>query len=262
VVADTLPVAQSNAQQTASYLKDLTKASLGGLALNRSIQEMTTASLSAVEHAASLGAEQESLSVELEANRNALAEAVAAYDKLSTVYADGVLTSSVNGDVGAEVASVGQVLSAGGNGVANIYTGENFVLAYLPDSYLSDVVEGQAVAVKARNVVFNAMVARVLPVAEALPGDLQAPNRMHERGRLLRIALSDPNELPVDQHVSLASCFGADCRAGLLKIVRESLDGALLRADQILSSASDSIRDALASTSSLARQLLGADAAR
>jgi len=153
---------------------------------------MTSASLSATEHVASLQAEQRSLSAELDADRIALAQAASAYDELSATYADGVLYASAGGDIGASVAPVGQTLSKGSGGIAAIFTGESFVLAYVPDAYLFEVSEGQTVGVRARNEVLNGRIDRILPFAESLPSDLQAPNRMLERGRLMRIALIDP----------------------------------------------------------------------
>lgn len=169
VITDTLSLAKSSAVETASYLNDLNKARAAGLAINRSVQEMTSASLSATEHVASLQAEQRSLSAELDADRIALAQAASAYDELSATYADGVLYASAGGDIGASVAPVGQTLSMGSGGIAAIFTGESFVLAYVPDAYLFEVSEGQTVGVRARNEVLNGRIDRILPFAESPP---------------------------------------------------------------------------------------------
>ena len=217
VITDTLSLAKSSATETASYLNDLNKARAAGLAINKSVQEMTSASLSASERVASMQAEQRSLSAELAADRIALAQAVSAYDELSATYADGVLYASASGDIGASVAPVGQALSTGSGGVADIFTGESFVLGYVPDAYLFEVSEGQIVGVKARNKILNGRIDRILPLAQPLPSDLQAPNRMLERGRLVRIALIDPSQLPVDQHVQITTCFQNDCHVGVFQ---------------------------------------------
>jgi len=216
VIVNTLPLANSSAAQTATYLNELNQAHANGLALNKSLQAMTSASLSASEHVASLQAEQAALSIELDANRLALAQAASAYSDLSANYADGALYASVSGDIGASVASAGQALSTGGGGIADIYTGESFVLAYVPDSYFLNILEGQTVGVFARNEIVNGRIDRILPLTETLPNDLQAPNRMLERGRLVRIALKEPNQLPVDQRVQVTTCFQNDCHVGVL----------------------------------------------
>ena len=130
---------------------------------------MTAASLAATEHVATLQAEQRSLSAELYADRIAVGQAVSAYDELTAIYADGALYASASGDIGSSVASVGQTLAMGSTGIASIFTGESFVLAYVPDAYLFDVEEGQTVGVKARNEILNGRIDRILPFAESPP---------------------------------------------------------------------------------------------
>src|SRR5215469_4675557 len=229
IIIDTLALAKSSADETASYLNDLNKARAAGLAINKSVQEMTSASLAATEHVAGLRAEQRSLSAELDADRIALAQTTSAYEELSATYADGILYAPASGDIGASVAPVGQALSTASGGIADIFTGESFVLAYVPDGYLFEISEGQTVGVRARNEVLNGRIDRILPLAEPLPSDLQAPNRMLARGRLVRIALIDPNQLPVDQHVQVTTCFQNDCHIGVFQVSLKQTHTALAR---------------------------------
>jgi multidrug resistance efflux pump len=217
VILGTLPLAKSSAERAADFLQDLDRAHATGLAVRKSLQEMTSASLSAAEHASGLEAEQSSLSLELDAHRAALERVISAYDELSATYADGILYASVSGDIGATVAPVGQAVSTANGAVADIFTGKSFVLAYLPDSYLFEISAGQPVAVKAGHEVLNGRIERILPLVQNLPGDLQLPNRALERGRLVRIALSASNELPLDQRVRVTNCFLSDCRLGLMQ---------------------------------------------
>jgi hypothetical protein len=60
----------------------------------------------------------------------------------------------------------------------------SFVLAYIPESYLFDVEEGQKVAVKARGQMVVGYIEKVLPVTEALPPEFQLPNKTRGRYRL------------------------------------------------------------------------------
>jgi len=231
IVAETLPIAEESARRTTAFLQTLTDARMRGLVVNRSLQEMTVAALNATERAATFQAEQESLAEELEANKNALREAGAAYESLKTLYGDGVLYAGVSGDIGSEVAAVGQVLTPGNGAVAVIYTGEDFVLAYVPDAYLSEIAEGQKVGVKMRGKVFNARIQRILPINAALPADLQNPNRLRERGRLVRIELTDPNALAIGQKVEITRCFAEDCRLGPLRALWQGLLGMFASSD-------------------------------
>jgi len=223
IVTETLPIAEESARRTSAFLQTLADARMRGLVVNRSLQEMTVAALNATERAATFQAEQESLAEELEANKNALLEASTAYESLKTLYNGGILSAGVSGDIGSDIAAVGQVLTPGNGAVAQIYTGENFVLAYVSDAYLSDIVEGQKVGVKMRGEVFNARVERILPINAALPADLQNPNRLRERGRLVRIQLTDPNALAIGQKVEITRCFAEDCRLGPLQAAWQRL---------------------------------------
>jgi multidrug resistance efflux pump len=217
VVAETLPMAETSANQTSAFMTDLMKASARGLAVNRSLEEMMTASLTALERVATLRAERDALPGELEADWNALNEVKAAYQRLSALYAGGALYANASGIVGSNVAAIGEVIAPGSRGIADIYTGTSFVLAYLPDSYLFNIAEGQTVGVKARNTIFNAMIDRVLPITATLPDDLQNPNKARERGRLVRIALLEPNQLPIEQQIKVIGCYVADCRVGFVQ---------------------------------------------
>lgn len=229
VIVDTLPLAKASAERSAAYLEDLRQAETNGLTVRKSLQEMTSASLSAAERAVGLRAEQDSLSIELDANRAALERVTASSNELSATYADGALHASVSGDIGANVAAIGQTLSLGNGGVADIFTGKSFVLAYMPDSYLFDISEGQSVAVKARNEVQNGRIERILPLAQTLPGDLQLPNRALERGRLVRIAMPASDELPVDQRVRVSGCLMDDCRTGFTQAVVQKVASSIGR---------------------------------
>jgi multidrug resistance efflux pump len=212
VVSEALPLAKKSAERAAAFLQDLDHAQASGLALRKSLQEMTSASLSAAEHAATLEAEQNSLRLELSANRTAFEEVIAAHKEMTSTYSNGTLYASASGHVGPNVAKVGDRLSTSSSAVANIYTGRSFVLAYLPDSYLFQISAGQQVAVKAGNQMLTGRVERLLPLSENLPSDLQLPNRATERGRLVRIALPGSDELPTDQRVRVTTCFTDDCR--------------------------------------------------
>src|SRR6266478_124298 len=160
-------LAELNVTQTEGFLNALQKAGTNGLTVSKNLQEMTSASVQAWERHLSLKAEQGSLGIEIEANKKALDQVSAAYDDLQRAYNNGVLYTAVSGYIGANVAMVGEVLSGGKDRIAHIYTGSTFVLAYIPESYLFDVEEGQKVAVKARGQTVAWYIGKVLPVTEA-----------------------------------------------------------------------------------------------
>jgi hypothetical protein len=123
-------------------------------------------------------------------------------------------------DGGREIVRVGEVLSGANDRIASIYTGPSFVLAYIPESYLFDVEEGQKVAVKARGQTIVGDVEKVLPVTEALPPEFQLPNRARGRGQLVRIALPGKAEFAMDQKAHVSGCLFENCKTGVSAAVK------------------------------------------
>jgi len=219
ITAEVMPVAVDSAREITGYFEELKRAKEAGLALGRSVQQMAVVALDAIERSAKVRAEKKSLALELDANRTALSEVASAYELLSGAYRDGVLYAPISGDIGPEIASVGQVLAAEGRAVAKIYTGGRYVLAYLPESYRFDINEGEAVGLKVRNEILKGKIERLFPVAGALPSEFQASGQKQERGQLMRIAVEDASLLPVNQRVQVTGCILSGCESGFLRLV-------------------------------------------
>jgi multidrug resistance efflux pump len=215
VVTTLLPLAQSSAAEAQAFLNKVQSAGANGLAVSKTLAELAALSVQASERSLSLKAEQVSLEIEMKANAAALQQVSAAYDDLQQIYGNGILNAPVSGYVGATVAMVGEVLSGGNDRIASIYTGPSFVLAYIPESYLFDVEEGQKVSVKTRGQTIVGDVEKVLPVTEALPPEFQLPNRARGRGQLVRIALLDKAEFPIDQKAHVSGCLFENCKTGV-----------------------------------------------
>ncbi|MGO9486747.1 MAG: HlyD family secretion protein [Rhodomicrobium sp.] len=221
VIASTLSIAETSAGQANAFLQELTKAKQQGLAVWRTNQEISAAYLIAADKAASLRAESDSLASELAANLSGLEEVSQSLFELKRVYNGGVLTASVSGVVGPAISVSGQVLS-GQNSITDIYTGESYVLAYLPDSYLFDISEGERVCVKAHNQTLNAEIERILPITEAVPPEFQIPSKVRDRGQLAKIAITDGTAFAIGQKISVTGLLTSDCRSGLGALVKRS----------------------------------------
>jgi multidrug resistance efflux pump len=220
VVTTLLPLAESSAAEAQAFLNKVQSAGANGLAVSKTLAELAALSVQASERSLSLKAEQVSLEIEMKANAAALQQVSAAYDDLRQIYGNGILNAPVSGYVGATVAMVGEVLSGGNDRIASIYTGPSFVLAYIPESYLFDVEEGQKVSVKTRGQTIVGDVEKVLPVTEALPPEFQLPNRARGRGQLVRIALLDKAEFPIDQKARVTGCLFESCRTSVSAAVK------------------------------------------
>lgn len=207
-----LPLAEANLAEVQTFLDRLKTADRKGLATGRTLYDIALQRVTASERAMTLKAETESVKMEIQGNIEALREVSAAYDNLQIAYNHGALLSPVDGYVGGDVRSVGQVLEIGAR-VANIHSGDSFVLAYLPENYLFNVEEGQRVGIRIRGENVPSRIERVLPVTEALPPEFQLPNRQRERGQLVRISIPDglKNDYAVDQKVRVRGCLTHDC---------------------------------------------------
>ncbi len=220
VVAALLPMAEANTEQGQSFLDSLMAAGAKGLAVAKSIQELSSLQISAAERSLSLKSETTAVETELRGTQAALEEISKTYASIKETYDNGILTAPVDGYIGSPVAAVGEVLSGNSAKVAHIYSGTTFALAYLPESYLFDVEEGQKVGVKVRSGTIPATIEKVLPVTEALPPEFQLPNRVRERGQLVRISLEGNGQFAMDQKVRVTSCLRSDCKDSLTELVK------------------------------------------
>ena len=232
-----LPMAKVAAESANAYMDTLQKANANGLALARSMQQMSTAQVQAMDKLLSLEAEKTSLETEITANQGALQQVSSAYADLQRTYGSGVLTAPASGYVGSHVGMVGEVLSAGTTPVANIYAGTSYVLAYIPENYLFDVDEGQKVSIKGRGRTATGYIERVLPVTDALPPEFQLPNRVRGRGQLVRVELSQPKDFALDEKVRLTSCYMDKCGLGVSEIIEAAIPDFLRGGNRALATA-------------------------
>ena len=211
VVDALLPLAEANNKQAKVFLDQLRKASADGMAVNKSLQEIMASSLLASERLLSMQAERISIDPQAEVNKKAMDQVSAAYDDLERSYDHGTLYAPASGYIGSQVAMVGEVLSPGKDEIANLFTGPNFVLAYIPESYWFDVEPGQRVAVQLRGQTLVGSIEAVLPVTDALPPEFQLPNKVRGRGQLVRVILPNNDDLVVGQKTLVTSCYVSNC---------------------------------------------------
>jgi multidrug resistance efflux pump len=223
VIDSIASIAATSAEEANALLAELKQAKQKGLAVWRSTQEISSAHALAADKAASLTAERASLGEELAANELALQETNQSFDELKRAYNGGLLVAAVDGVVGPAVSVPGQVLN-GQNSVTDIYTGASFALAYLPDSYLLDVAEGQRVCVKAANRTIDGQIEKVLPVTEAVPAEFQIPSKVRERGQLAKIRIGDGDGFAIGQKISVTASVSGDCNLGVASLLKQALN--------------------------------------
>ena len=94
-----------------------------------------------------------------------------------------------------------------GQDMFKVYSGEPYILAYLPDRYIFDVKKGDRVNVSTGSVSASGKIDEVLPVADALPPEFQNIFKPRDRSRLVKISLSSRSAFAVSQKVYITGAW-------------------------------------------------------
>jgi multidrug resistance efflux pump len=185
-----LPLAEQNVQRSEKIMNMILSGRRQELVNNKTLMDISTQNMINQNQRASLRAENTSLQAEIDANQYGLNQAKRAHYALAKVYNKGKLYATMDGIVGNDLAVPGQVLTSSNNSVASIYHGDSYVLAYLPDTLLWSVKRGDALMVSGDHQV-RVKVDQVLPITAQLPPEMQDPNTIKGRGRLLKLYLTE-----------------------------------------------------------------------
>jgi multidrug resistance efflux pump len=142
----------------------------------------------------SLKAEQPVLNEELHTLSAALAEAEGAIADLRKLYDSGRLRAPIDGLISRVIANKGSVARAG-DPIIELYSEQRFVLGYVPNGTLYRVTIGEQVQIKVGLQTYRGIIARVEPVAQALPREFQRAFEPVETQQLIRVEFA-PGEVP------------------------------------------------------------------
>jgi hypothetical protein len=143
------------------------------------------------------------LQEQLSSLNNALADADDAIAKLKALYSDGIVQSPVSGSIGAIVPSVGNVYRPG-EPILSIYSGDPYVLVYLPRRYLFPIYVGMELRLTDGRDVATGTITEILPVTDTLPKEFQNTFQPQDRNQLAKIKLASPSTFPLNQKVSVS----------------------------------------------------------
>lgn len=166
----------------------------GLVAVNRRAQAVREAYRSLADERL-LDADAQSMRAQLEELTTPLTRAEDAFDKLSKTYADGIIVAPVDGTITALHVSEGSVVEAG-QPLLEIQSGARQVFAYLPTGTLYTVRKGEKVTVWCGIHDYDARVDAILPLAVALPAELQKRFSPVERSQIAIIDFADPDVAP------------------------------------------------------------------
>ncbi len=206
VATQLLPIALRRQKETGAVLAQFDDMSARGLLTSARYEEALRANYDANQDQVRLAAEKETLNAQinsLEAARTAASEAL---KELQSHYGNGIVRAKNDGAIGADVPSVGDVYRSG-DPILKIYSGETYVLAYLPTRYLFSIQQGMKVTVSSGRYSDKGVITEILPLSDALPQEFQNSFKPRERNQLAKIKLENPTAFPVFAKVGISYRF-------------------------------------------------------
>lgn len=169
--------------------------SQGLLAVNRHSDLIKDEVVSA-ESQAQLAAERDVIGREAADVRAAIDASQSAISRLTELYGDGVVRSTVDGIVGSLEVSEGSVVREA-EPLMEIFTGPPFVLAYVPEGTLYDVQKGDHIRIGVGLASYHGQVSQIYNLAGQLPKEFQQAFQPVNRARLIRVDFDpDQRDLP------------------------------------------------------------------
>jgi len=197
-----LPLAEKREYETSKMLKKMHDLSITRVASLPRYADALRSRFDAQRSFVEIEAQNRALKDEITAVEAARADADLALTKLRDHYADGVVTATVGGSIGASVPSLGDVYQPGET-ILEVYSGKAYVLAYLPRHYLFGVETGTRVKVKSGRLSTTGVITDILPVTAALPKEFQNSFKPRDRSQLARISFDEAPPFPLHAKVSL-----------------------------------------------------------
>ena len=206
-----MPLAAKREQETGRVLGVLDSLADQKLLTTARYDQALLARITARQEFIRLSTESEALASELRALVAAQADADAALADLRAHYADGVIRAAVDGAIGVDVPSSGDVYRPG-DVLLSVYSGEPYVLAYLPRRYVFPIRPGTQVTVSNGRVSAKGKIEQILPLTKETPKEFQKSFRPTGRNQLARIRLVSPSPFPLHEKVSVRA---ADLLSGI-----------------------------------------------
>lgn len=202
-VTQLLPLAERRAAEAVNTVKQFEALVVAKLVTSARYQEALRVNYEADRDRVTLGTQRQVLEGELSSLDSALADADDAIGKLKGLYADGVVRSPVSGSIGAAIPAVGNVYRPG-EPMLSIYSGDPYVLVYLPHRYLFSIYVGMELRLTDGRDLADGVITEILPVTDTLPKEFQNTFQPQDRNQLAKIKLTFPSAFPLNQKVSVS----------------------------------------------------------
>jgi multidrug resistance efflux pump len=206
-IAATLPEARDRDRTARAARAAIEKAVAAGYSTRVRLAEATRDAYDAAREVESLRGELASLASESAANKSNLANLAETLARARATYRDGVVSSPVDGTIGARVATPGAVL-AHGEVMAEVFHGEKYVLAYLPTNRMYGVASGQKVTVTDGVNSESGHIERIEAITDRAPPEFQSNFRGVDRNQVVRIAFDSPTAFPLMAKITVTGPYG------------------------------------------------------
>jgi multidrug resistance efflux pump len=201
-----LPLAERHEMEATRVIKQFDGITTDGFITSVRWEQALRANYDALRDRVTLSAESRVLSEEMKALRTALSDADTALGDLKTHYADGQMLAQVSGSVGVAVPFVGNVYRPGDT-LLSIYSGDPYVLIYLPRRYLFAIYVGMQLRVTDGQHTESGVVSEILPVTASLPREFQNTFQPSDRNQLAKVKLGIGSHFPLNQKVSVSQPY-------------------------------------------------------
>ena len=198
-----LPLAQRHELKSARVIKQFDGITMSELITSVRWEQALRANYDALRDRVRLSGESHVLSEETKALQLALADADTALTDLKTHYADGQVLAPVSGSIGVAVPYVGNVYRPG-DPILSIYSGDPYVLIYLPRRYLFPIYVGMQMQITNGQHTENGVVSKILSVTATLPKEFQNTFQPSDRNQLAKVKLAGGSQFPLNQKVNVS----------------------------------------------------------
>jgi multidrug resistance efflux pump len=197
-----LPKAAKRERETGGFVQRMEDSSDRVAVTAQTYESALSANYTAAEDRIRLSTEAETLKEQLRQLEGAQASATAAVNDLKALYADGAFTAQRQGSIGATIPYLGAVYNAG-EPMLSLYSGDPYVLAYLPRKYMFRIERGMAVVISNGRHSARGVISEILPVSDALPQEFQNAFKPRDRNQLAKIRIDGTAVFPLFEKVKI-----------------------------------------------------------
>ena len=205
-VAELLPLAKKRENEATRVVGKFDELALAGLTTASSYDTALSANFSAQGDRVKLATQFKTLEKEVATLNEARDVSESALSDLQAHYAEGIVRAPVTGAVGVSVPSIGNVYRTG-EPMMTLYSGDPYVLAYLPHRYMFSIDVDDKVTVSDGRNTASGVIAEILPVTDALATEFQNTFKPRDRSQLAKIRLTEATPFPLLQKISVTARY-------------------------------------------------------